>query len=113
VSETFDEVHTSLASRDWSGAEADRPRGATVVHSTRMSRQLTGRLFVEAERRGITPSELIREYVAAGLDAAADVETTTVTVRLADLHRAIDTAVRRAAYAPTGGLPDSGPHPVA
>jgi hypothetical protein len=88
----------SLASRDWSGAEvvADRPRGTSVVHSTRMSHDLTSRLFTEAERRGITPSELIREYVVAGLDAADVAGDAVVTVRLADLHRAIDTAVRRA-----------------
>jgi predicted DNA-binding protein len=97
------QADAALASRDWSGAEVepDRPRGASVVHSTRMSRELTERLFAEAARRGVTPSELIREYVEAGLDAAADAdadaENTVVTVRLADLHRAIDTAVRRAA----------------
>jgi hypothetical protein len=58
---------------------------------------LTGRLFAEADRRGITPSELIREYVRVGLDAVAGVQDATVTISLADLHRAIDTAVRRAA----------------
>lgn len=95
----FDEANAALDSRDWSGAEIDteRPRGASVVHSTRMSRHLTERLFTEAERRGVTPSELIREYVEAGLNAATGIENETVTIRLADLHRAIDSAVKRAA----------------
>jgi predicted DNA-binding protein len=94
----FDGADRALESRDWSGAQVDdRPRTASVVHSTRMSQELTERLFVEAQRRAITPSELIREFLEAGLDAAADADDVTVTVRLADLHRAIDTAVRRAA----------------
>ncbi|MEV0733410.1 hypothetical protein [Polymorphospora sp. NPDC050346] len=88
---TFDEA---LDSRDWSGAEVEtnESRGS-VVHSTRMSRDLTERLFAEAERRGIRPSVLVREYVEAGLAAAAGSET--VTIRLDVLHRAIDTAVKR------------------
>jgi predicted DNA-binding protein len=94
----FDEANAALEDRDWSAGEVgDRPRAASVVHSTRMSRELTERLFAEAERRGITPSELIREYVEAGLDAAADAGQATVTIRVADLHRALDTAIHRAA----------------
>jgi hypothetical protein len=94
----FDEAAAALDSRDWSGAVVeDRPRPVSLVQSVRMSRELTERLFMEAQRRGITPSELIREYVQAGLDAAAAGEDTTVTIRLAALHHAIDVAVRRAA----------------
>ncbi|WP_047892779.1 hypothetical protein [Micromonospora sp. RV43] len=96
---TFDEANAALESRDWSNAQIDtaRPRGVSIVHSTRMSHHLTERLFAEAERRGVTPSELIREYVEAGLNATEDGNEETVTIRLADLHRAIDTAVKRAA----------------
>ena len=94
----FDESNDALESRDWSGAVAEnRRRGVTMVHSIRMSHELTEQLFAEAQRRGITPSELIREYVQGGLNRASSIDDTTVTVNLAELHRAIDTVVRRAA----------------
>ncbi|WP_018789627.1 hypothetical protein [Salinispora arenicola] len=62
-----------------------------------MSYHLTERLFAEAQRRDVTPSELIREYVEAGLNTAESGNQEIVTIRVADLHRAIDTAVKRAA----------------
>ena len=52
-------------------------------------------LEAEAQRRGLTPSALVRELVEAGLAPIAD--DATVTVRVADLHHAIDIALRRAA----------------
>lgn len=52
----------------------------------------------------ITPSEPIREYVEAALAAASGSET--VTVRLADLHRAIDNAVQRDAARPFLEFPE-------
>lgn len=96
---TFDEANAALENRDWSTAQIDtaRPRGVSIVHSTRMSHHLTERLFAEAQRRDVIPSELIREYVEAGLSTAESGKEETVTIRVADLHRAIDTAVKRAA----------------
>lgn len=89
---TFDEA--ALNRRDWTGARVeDRPRPASVVHSVRMSRDLTERLFAEAERRGVTPSEVIRDLVEAGLTAADE----SATVRLADVHRVINALASRAA----------------
>ncbi|HEX5541874.1 MAG TPA: ribbon-helix-helix protein, CopG family [Micromonospora sp.] len=83
----FDEATAALNSRDWSSTQVeDRPRSASVVHSVRMSRDLTERLFAEAERRGVTPSEVIRDLVEAGLSAADQ----SATVRLADVHRVIN-----------------------
>lgn len=82
----------ALESRDWSRAEVDtRPRKVTIVQSVRMSRKLTERLFIEAERRGTTPSQVIRDLVEAGLDASEGSET----VRVADVHRVIDSLTRR------------------
>lgn len=88
MSSRTDEALAALENRDWSDAEPveDRPRKASFVHSTRLSAELTDRLFAEAKRRGTTPSEVIRDLVEAGL-AEAD---QSATVRLADVHRAID-----------------------
>jgi hypothetical protein len=92
----IDDAMATLESRDWSGAVVDdRPRASSVVHSVRMPHALTERLFAEAERCGITPSELIRQAVEARLDAGRPSEV--VTIDVAVLHQAIDQAVRRAA----------------
>lgn len=93
----FDEADAALASHDWSAAVPVDPdqSSVSVVHSTRMSHELTRRLMAEAARRGITPSQLVRDFVGEGLAAAevADADV-VVTVRVADLHRAIDGVVR-------------------
>lgn len=80
--------------RDWSDAlvETDPPE-PKVVHSARIPARLSKVLEAEAERRKMTPSALIAAFVEEGLAPQAEV----VTVRLADLHRAIDAAARHAA----------------
>lgn len=86
----------ALDETDWSSGEVDRvSRPVSVVHSVRLPARLSERVETEAERRGVTPSVVIRELIEVGLAAVGD--ETTVTVRVADLHRAIDTIVRRAA----------------
>ena len=52
-------------------------------------------LEAEATRRGVTPSALIRQLIEAALNTPQ--EDATVTVRLSDVHRAIDTVVKPAA----------------
>jgi predicted DNA-binding protein len=90
----FDEANAALQDRDWSGAQVDdRPRTVTVVQSVRMPRELTERLLAEAQRRGVTPSEVIRDLVEAGLNAVDE----SVTVRLADVRRVIDALAKKAA----------------
>jgi predicted DNA-binding protein len=90
----FDEATAALDDRDWSAAQVDdQPRRATVVQSVRMSRELTERLLAEAQRRGVTPSEVIRDLVEAGLNAVDE----SVTVRLADVRRVIDALASEAA----------------
>jgi len=56
-----------------------------------VSRELTERLFAEAERQGTTPSQVIRDLVEAGLNATEGSET----VRVADVHRVIDALIQR------------------
>ena len=90
----FDHATAALNDRDWSSAEViESPRPPTVVQSVRMSRELTERLFVEAQRRGVTPSEVIRDLVEAGLSQVDE----SATVRLADVRRVIESLANRAA----------------
>ncbi len=90
----FDDATEALTDRDWSSAEVvESPRTPTVVQSVRMSRELTERLFVEAQRRGVTPSEVIRDLVEAGLSQVDE----SATVRLADVRRVIESLANRAA----------------
>jgi hypothetical protein len=91
-----EEAERALASTDWTNATVERgPRQASIVHSVRIPIELSKRLEAEADRQGVAPSILIRDLVTAALLAAEHDET--VTVRVADLHRAIDLAVQRAA----------------
>jgi predicted DNA-binding protein len=71
----------------------DEPRKVSLVQSVRMNADLTRRLFTEAERRGVTPSQLIRELVEAGLDETEQ----SAMVNVADVHRAIDSLSRKSA----------------
>jgi hypothetical protein len=90
------EAAEALANRDWSGATVDRePRQVSIVHSVRFPAELSKKIEGEADRQGVTPSVLIRDLVAAAL--VANERDETVTVRVADLHRAIDLALHRAA----------------
>lgn len=89
-----DEVMAALENKDWSNAEVDdRPRSVSVVQSVRFSRELTERLLAEAQRRGATPSEVIRDFVEAGLNSVEE----SATVNLADVQRAINALAQRAA----------------
>jgi len=82
----------TLNDQDWSGGEVDtEPRRVSVVHSARIPAELSAELEAEASRRGITPSKLIAELVAEGLRTQA--ARGVVTVRVADLYRAIDQVI--------------------
>jgi hypothetical protein len=89
-------ANQALTGTDWTGASVEREvRPASVVHSVRLPAELSRTLEAEADRRGTTPSGLIRDLIAAALSGAGQDET--VTVRIADLHRAIDQALVHAA----------------
>jgi macrodomain Ter protein organizer (MatP/YcbG family) len=91
---TFDKANAELEDRNWSTAEVHkRTRKSSVVHSVRMPHELTERLVREAQRRGVTPSEVIRDLVDAGLASAER----SPTVRLVDVHRAIDSLTQTTA----------------
>ena len=91
---TFDDANAALQSRDWSNARVDdKRRTASVVQSVRMPRDLNERLLVEAQRRGVTPSEVIRDLVDAGLTATEE----SPTVRLADVRRVIEALAHQVA----------------
>lgn len=82
---------------DLTGATVDtQPSQVKIVHSVRLEPATSERLFAEAERREVSPSALLREIVERALTPAPEAEA-TVTVRMVDLHRALDAAVRRAA----------------
>jgi len=86
----------ALNEADWSSAEVERaPRPVSVVHSVRLPAELSERVEAEAQRRGVTPSAVIRELIEVGLSTVSD--DATVTVRVSDLRRAIDTIIQRAA----------------
>jgi predicted DNA-binding protein len=96
MSPNRDDITRALADTDWTGAQVDHtPRRVSVVHSVRFPADLSDRIAAEADRRGTTPSTLIRDLVETGLTPLAD--DTTITVRIADLHRAIDTVIKDAA----------------
>ena len=64
----YEAAAAGLEDRDWSGAQiVDRSCHASLVHSVTMSRDLTERLLTEAQRRGCTPNDLIRDLVETGL----------------------------------------------
>jgi hypothetical protein len=91
-----EEAMEALTQTDWTDATIEREqRPVSIVHSVRFPAELSQRLEAEAQRRGLTPSALVRELVEVGLNAAAG--DAVVTVRVADLHRAIDVALHRAA----------------
>lgn len=90
------DAERALTATDWTTATVDRePAKVSVVHSVRFPTELSHRLEAEATRKGVSPSVLIRDLVAGALAAAEHDET--VTVRVADLHRAIDLALHHAA----------------
>ncbi|MBO0879416.1 MAG: hypothetical protein J2P17_03390 [Mycobacterium sp.] len=96
MSHDRDEALRALADTDWTGATVERDRRpVSVIHSVRFPTETSERLEAEAERRGLTPSALVRELVEAGLSKVDD--NTTVTVRVADLRHAIDQVLHRAA----------------
>jgi predicted DNA-binding protein len=75
--------------------EPDRTYNVKVALTTRFPRDVLERLAVEAERRGTTPSEVVRDLVDRGLRSLED--SPVVTIRLADAHAALDAAIRHAA----------------
>jgi len=84
-----DEALRALEERDWGGGQVDNePAGASIVFSARLKGDLADWVAAEADRRGVNPSTVIRDAVAAARATAAADEPITVT--RGDLHRLID-----------------------
>jgi hypothetical protein len=81
----------------WLAGATVEPDGmpGKVMHSTRLPVEWSQALEAEARRLDTNPSRLMQEIVIDYLRGLAVSET--VTVRVADLHRAIDRAARRSA----------------
>ncbi|BCJ34536.1 hypothetical protein Athai_20390 [Actinocatenispora thailandica] len=96
MSAARDDAMKALESDDWSGAQVERaPRRASTVFSVRLPAELADWLAGEADHRHVTPSAVLRELVATAARAAS--ADSTVTLRLSDLHRAIDALAHPAA----------------
>lgn len=77
------------------GVVDDSPPPAMVVHSLRMPVELFGELLAEADRRGVKPGALAREFIEQGLRPAGG-----EFVQLDRLRAELDQAVQRARVAP-------------
>ncbi len=79
----------ALQEQDWSDGQADtEPAAASIVFSARLKGELADWVAAEADRRGVNPSVVIRDAVAAARAAAVADEPITVT--RGDLHRLIN-----------------------
>lgn len=89
-------AHESLESRDWSNAVVDdTPPTTKVSMSARYPSDIAQRVMEDAEARGVKPGAILREIVEAHyatLDAADD---EPITVRPADVVRALAQVARR------------------
>jgi hypothetical protein len=90
-----DDALAALESRDWSSAEPVSPPASMpmAVVATRLPVELVEQLAREAERRGLTPSTLLRQFAEEALQPVPD----TATVRLVDVVRAVESLARHAA----------------
>lgn len=90
------EALAALNNRDWTNAEVvEAPRVAApmVTVATRLPVDLVERLATEAQRRGITPSELLRQFAEDALQPVPE----GAVVPLVDALRAIESLARRSA----------------
>jgi hypothetical protein len=71
--------------------ERSAGRRPTVVHSTRLPTEYSEELEAEAARLGTNPSKLMQDIVVRWLSARR--QAPTVTVNVADLHRALDSVL--------------------
>jgi predicted transcriptional regulator len=91
-----EEAMRALESRDWSGAEVDEGRKTSTVYSVRVDRELAEWIASEADRRNVSPSLVIRDALLEAKTAAANDQT--VTLKLSDLHRAVNRLVQPIGY---------------
>jgi hypothetical protein len=96
---TRDELSKAMAEQDFTDGEViTGQRPVSVVFSFRAPAEWSEEILVEMQRRGLdNPSQLMKALLREGLDRAAGGNARVVTVRVDDLHRAIDSIVTRPA----------------
>jgi hypothetical protein len=93
------ELRQAMVGQDFTDGEVvGRAEQRSVVFSFRAPAEWSDEILAEMQRRGLdNPSQLMKALVREGLDRAAAGDDRVVTVRVGDLHRAIDLIVTRAA----------------
>lgn len=96
---TRDELRKAMAEQDFSEGEVVAgERRVSVVFSFRAPAEWSDEILGEMRRRRLdNPSQLMKVLLREGLDRAAGSHAGVVTVRVDDLHRAIDSVVARPA----------------
>jgi hypothetical protein len=96
---TRDELRQAMAEQDFADGEVvTERRPVSVVFSFRAPAEWSEEILAEMRRRGLdNPSQLMKALLREGLDRAVAGRDQMVTVRVDDLHRAIDSVVPRAA----------------
>ena len=96
---THDQLRQAMAEQDFTAGEVDTgQRSVSVVFSFRAPAEWSAEILTEMQRRGLdNPSQLMKALLREGLDRAATNRDQVVTIRVDDLHRAIDSIVTRAA----------------
>ncbi|WP_200211050.1 hypothetical protein [Micromonospora coerulea] len=96
-----DALRLSQEPIDLTGATVEREaRPVRMTYSVRMRKQdeaLALWLEEEADRRDLTPSDLLRELADEARIRAAQDEDKVITVRVGELHRMIDRIAERPA----------------
>jgi hypothetical protein len=96
---TRDELRQAMTEQDFADGEVvTEQRPVSVVFSFRAPAEWSEEILAEMRRRGLdNPSQLMKALLREGLDRAGAGHDQVVTVRMDDLHRAIDSVVPRAA----------------
>jgi hypothetical protein len=96
---TRDELRKAMAEQDVSEGEVVAgERRVSVVFSFRAPAEWSDEILTEMRRRRLdNPSQLMKVLLREALDRAATTHAGVVTVRVDDLHRAIDSVVARPA----------------
>ncbi|MFU8849415.1 MULTISPECIES: hypothetical protein [Micromonospora] len=93
-----DALNAANAAVDWTAGEVEhQPRPVKSVYSIRPGEELARWLEDEADRLGTDPGRYLKQLLVDARARAAAAEDPTVTVRLSELHRAIDQAAGLAA----------------
>ncbi|RZU46590.1 hypothetical protein EV385_6665 [Krasilnikovia cinnamomea] len=95
---THDELAAAMAQQDFTNGEiVTEPRGSAVF-SFRAPAEWNEEILAEMQRRGLSkPGQLLKALVREALDRATANTDQVVTIRLDDLHRAIESVARPAA----------------